>query len=260
MAELLVGVQTVLDSDQWDQRKPGLDLCLIGYPIGEGYPDRPMRKQLTAYFCEEAHLPPGPPQLREELEPFEISARQWITIQPKSGWSVYKEWNLENWNEIVARLHQTYPGIALAQIGGNTDPALQNVDCDLRGRTSVSQALWLLKHGILHLGVDSFSNHAAGAFRHPAVILFGSTSPTGSGYDTAINLWAGLECSPCYREDPRLSRQSRGPCVNPPGQVYDNPHHACMAAISVEAVWQAIVRLMAPIRQTHLTTPASAHS
>ena len=154
---------------------------------------------------------------------------------------------MANWNEIVTRLRQTYPGVAIVQIGGSDDPGLQEMDYDLRGRTSISQALWLLKNSVLHLGVDSFTNHAAGAFRHPAVIVFGSTSPTGSGYDTAVNLWAGLTCSPCYRENPRLSRQSRGPCIDPPGQVYEQPHHACMQGITVEAVWQAIVDLMPPV-------------
>jgi ADP-heptose:LPS heptosyltransferase len=130
-------------------------------------------------------------------------------------------------------------------IGGADDPALEGIDRDLRGRTSLSQSLWLLKHSALHLGCDSFSNHAAGAFGHPAVIVFGSTSPTGSGYQSAVNLWAGLNCSPCYREDPRFSHQSRGPCINPPGQDYKRPRHACMAAIGVEIVWEAIDALLA---------------
>jgi hypothetical protein len=54
-----------------------------------------MRKHLIGYFCDEARLPPGLPQLKEELEPFDISGR-WITIHPKSGWSVYKDWALDN--------------------------------------------------------------------------------------------------------------------------------------------------------------------
>lgn len=245
MAKLLAGVGAVFDSDQWDQRKPGIDLIPWGYPSAEGYPERPMRKHLTEYFCDEAHLPPGPPQLKEELEPFEIRSRRWITVQPNTGWSVYKEWSMENWNEIITRIHQAFPEVAIVQIGGSADdPELRGTDYDLRGRTSISQALWLVKHSLLHLGGDSFTNHAAGTFKHPAVILFGSTSPTGSGYDSAINLWAGLACSPCYREDPRLSRQSRGPCINPPGQDYAHPRHACMSSISIDAVWKAIVSVM----------------
>jgi ADP-heptose:LPS heptosyltransferase/glycosyltransferase involved in cell wall biosynthesis len=245
MAKLLVGVHKVCDADEWAKRERGADFTLIGYPIGEGYPEQPMRKHLTGYFCDEARLPPGLPQLKEEeLEPFEIGGR-WITIHPKSGWSVYKDWSLDKWNEIVRRIHRDYPEIAIVLIGGADDPALDGIDSDLRGRTSLSQSLWLIKHSALHLGCDSFSNHAAGAFGHPAVIVFGSTSPTGSGYASAINLWAGLDCSPCYREDPRISRQSRGPCINPSGQDYERPRHACMAVIGVEMVWEAIDSLLA---------------
>jgi ADP-heptose:LPS heptosyltransferase len=259
MAQLLVGVDQVFDADEWDRREPGLDLWLTGYPLGEGYPETPMRKHLVAYFCDEAGVPFGKPQLKEP-EPFAIGRPSWVTLHPKAGWSAYKEWPLDNWNAVVARFHEACPDIAVAQIGGAGDTPIEGIDCDLRGRTSISQAVWLVKHSVLHLGVDSFTNHAAGAFEHPAVIVFGSTSPMGSGYDTAINLWAGLGCSPCYREDPAISRQSRGPCINPPGQEYAEPRHACMAAITVDQVWEAVVRLLhlRPTTRAPQTTDLSA--
>ncbi len=243
MAQLLVGVDKVFRADEWDGREPGRDLWLTGYPLAEGYPERPMQQHLVAYFCDEAGVPFGKPQLKEP-EPFAIDRPAWVTIHPKAGWSAYKEWPLDKWSEIVARFHEAYPKIAVAQIGGAGDPPVEGADCDLRGRTSLSQAIWLVKNSVLHFGVDSFSNHAAGAFEHPSVIVFGSTSPTGSGYDSAINLWAGLDCSPCYREDPNISRQSRGPCINPPGQEYAHPRHACMAAITVDQARQALTDLI----------------
>lgn len=243
MANMLIGIDQVLDSDEWERREPGRDLWLTGYPLREGYPEHPMHKHLVAYFCEEAGVALARPQLREP-EPYPIGRQSWVTIHPKAGWSVYKEWPFDNWNAVVTRLREAYPDTAIAQIGGAGDPPIDGADCDLRGRTSISQAVWLVKNSALHLGVDSFTNHAAGAFGHPAIIVFGSTSPTGSGYDTAINLWAALGCSPCYREDPAISRQSRGPCINPPGQLYDQPRHACMAAITVDQVWGAITELL----------------
>jgi ADP-heptose:LPS heptosyltransferase len=243
MAKLLSGVHGVYDSGLWAARAAGADFNLIGYPLAEGYPERPMQRHLTAYFCDEVGVPIGLPRLSDALEPFDISGR-WITLHPKSGWSVYKDWALENWEAIVRRIHQFHPGVAVVQIGVTDDPPVGGVDHDLRGATSIAQALWLVRNSVLHLGVDSFTNHAAGAFQHPAVIIFGSTSPTGSGYETAINLWAGLNCSPCYREDPRISRNDRGPCIDPPGQDYDQPHHACMAAITVETVWGSVESLI----------------
>jgi len=241
IAKLLAGVGSVFDSDQWDDRKPGMDIA----PWSDGAPGQPMRKHLTTYYCEVAGLPPGPPKLKEELEPVDIKHSRWVTIHPASGWSVYKEWGVEKWNEIILRMHQAYPELGVVQIGGSADdPELHGTDYDLRGKTSISQALWLIKQSVLHLGIDSFSNHAAGALRHPAVILFGSTSPTGYGYASAVNLWAGLDCSPCYRLNPRLISNNGGSCKNPPNQDYDHPRHACMTAITVDDVWPWITRLL----------------
>ena len=79
------------------------------------------------------------------------------------------------------------------------------------------------------MGCDSFSNHVAGAYGTPAVILFGSTSPTGSGYKTATNIYKGIECQPCYKENPEVSKNPRGSC----------DHRTCMKSISVDEVIDA---------------------
>ena len=64
----------------------------------------------------------------------------------------------------------------------------------------------------------------------PAVILFGSTSPIGSGYEGNENLWYGKECSPCYKEY-EWARDPNGPCP------YDR---RCMKEITVEMVLSKI--------------------
>ena len=83
------------------------------------------------------------------------------------------------------------------------------------------------------MGVDSFTNHASATVGTPAVILFGSTSPTGSGYGQNINIYKGLECQPCYKEY-GWSKDSRGPCE------YEK---MCMNQITVDDVFKNFLEL-----------------
>jgi hypothetical protein len=95
------------------------------------------------------------------------------------------------------------------------------------------------------MGVDSFSNHLThikwAGKQTKGVILWGSTQATAAGYGENINISLGLPCQPCFREDPKISRQPRGLCINPEGQdSYDNPQHACMNLITVELVLERL--------------------
>jgi len=68
------------------------------------------------------------------------------------------------------------------------------------------------------------------------VILWGSTQASAAGYPHNANISLGLPCQPCFREDPTVSKMPRGVCINPPGQTYDRPRHACMHGIKVDDV------------------------
>ena len=103
--------------------------------------------------------------------------------------------------------------------------------------------LALISNATMHVGVDSFSNHATYVFNTPAVILWGSTQWSAAGYPNNTNISLGLECQPCFREDPAMSLHPKGPCIKPPGQVYEEPRHACMSGISVHQVNEAVKTL-----------------
>jgi ADP-heptose:LPS heptosyltransferase len=79
-------------------------------------------------------------------------------------------------------------------------------------------------------------NHAANALQVPAVIMFGSTSPTGSGYKDHVNLASGDSCQPCYREDNTIAVHKKPAC----------PYaHKCMVDyMSVDRVEQAIRNML----------------
>lgn len=231
------GVDVVMDSAQWDAWRGRFERAvpLIGYPIAGsvlevGYPHKPMAKHLVEYFAAEVGLA-GFPEL-ELTVPRGPKGQPYATLQRVAGWSKYKEW--PHWDEVVARL--PFPVVELRQEAG----------------LSLEQSIKMLAGARLHLGIDSFAQHATHylwrdgptARKVPAVVVFGSTQASASGYPHNVNLSAGLACQPCFRENPAISRQPLGPCVNPPRESYaDDTPPACMAAITVDMVVDAARRL-----------------
>ena len=189
IAKMLDGVDVVVDSDKWKDRPAGLDVSLRIYPIASGYPKVHMTKHLIEYACEEAGLPFAESQLKRTS----MVADEYITFQPTCGWSTLKEYS--HWDEVIRRLEK-----AGHQIVTIDDSRTWEITCRL------------IQNARLHIGQDSVGNHIAGAYKTPAVILFGSTSPTGSGYSTATNLWKPCKIGPCYFED-KFSNGIKGSCI-----------------------------------------------
>ena len=219
---------------------------MIGYPLKEGYPEKPMRQHLLRYFSEELKLRcgdelpqlncPGWPNLG--LEPF-----SYVTIHPQSGWSLYKNWSMSRWEKII----EECPEIPFIQIGSEKDYHLKGADHSFMGKPLI-QSVSLLSNAKFHAGVDSFTNHLTHVKwqgrQTPGLILWGSTQAAAAGYPENTNISLGLECQPCFREDPRISAMPRGLCINPPGQDdYFHPCHACMTGITVERVLEEVKTL-----------------
>ncbi len=217
---------------------------LIGYPLKDGYPEKPMAKHLIEYFAAEMGLSipekdgfPVLPHLTLNPGPRPPDAPLlYATIHPQAGWSVYKNWEAKKWEEVIA----ARPDIRFYQIGSATDTIINGAWPQYMGKP-IAESINLMAHAALHLGIDSWSNHATHiqwgdlGFT-PAIILWGSTQWDAAGYRHNVNISLGLHCQPCFREDPKISRMPRGPCINPPDQTYDKPQHACMADIGVERV------------------------
>jgi ADP-heptose:LPS heptosyltransferase/SAM-dependent methyltransferase len=225
---------------------------LVGYPLAEGYPERPMARHLLQYFALEAGLSgadlptvavPRPPR------PAGLPPR-YATLQARAGWSVYKNWPLERWAAAIAQCAD----VPVIQIGAADDPRVPGARHDFLG-TPLATGIALVANAAIHLGVDSFANHLTHLRWHdgdpdrgtpvPAVVVWGSTQASAAGYPHNVNLSLDLPCQPCFREDPALSRQPRGPCINPPGQVYREPRHACLHNLPVDRVVAAIRRTWA---------------
>ena len=211
---------------------------LIGYQIDWAKNcRRPMDRHLIRYFAEEmgldqaASVDPWQGLKLASLKLPRPSARlggEYVTLQVTAGWSKYKMWPLERWQEVQGAF-----------------PELRFVPIDESQGRTLAETIAIVANARLHVGVDSFANHLThyrwGGKRVPGVIVFGSSQVTACGYPTNINLSAGLACQPCFKEDPAISTMSLGPCINPVRGTYeDDTPHACMEAISVEQVVEAI--------------------
>jgi ADP-heptose:LPS heptosyltransferase len=129
-------------------------------------------------------------------------------------------WPLENWAALVSSM----PDCTFIQIGYPDEPTVPGA-IDWKGKTSLREALCLLKYASSFVGIDSSMAHATNAFGLPGVVLFGDSSPLYWGHSNNINIYKGVRCSPCFYYT------LNDPC--PYG-------HECMRQITVDEVRRAI--------------------
>jgi glycosyltransferase involved in cell wall biosynthesis len=237
---LAAGADLVMDAAQLAFWRRSFDsvIDLVGYPLAEGYPEKPMRGHLLQYFGAEMGLAvaqdyedplptlvlPRPPRADWTPEPY-------LTLQTTAGWSAYKEWPAHRWAEFLARM----PARRIVFIGADQ-------------RRSLKRSIALFANARMHVGIDSFCNHLTQFTWHdnilhwgkvPGVILWGSTQASAAGYAHNTNISLGLPCQPCFREDPKISKMPRDPC-QVGSRVYGDGLHKCMADIQVDRVVEAV--------------------
>jgi len=155
---------------------------------------------------------------KQKLSPYENV----VIMHIHSRTSANHHWSMKKWAALVRAL----PEYTFIQVGLKDEPCVEGA-VDWRSKTSLREIFALLKYATSFVGVDSSVAHATNAFNVPGVVLFGDTSPVHWGHPNNVNIYKGLECSPCYQI------LGRDPC---PFQ------HECMDLISVDEVKQALVR------------------
>ncbi len=146
-----------------------------------------------------------------------------------------KKWGDERFAELASKLQAT--GFAVIVVGSNleTDAARlihshSDQAMDFTGRTTVTELKALLSNASVLVGNDSGPAHLAAAVGIPTVTIF---APTGSVHCVSNMSYRGTHvcltpeagaCHTCYNPVCKLSR-------------------ACMASISVEKVFHAILEL-----------------
>jgi ADP-heptose:LPS heptosyltransferase len=173
------------------------------------------------------------PKLELKLKP--ILEENYITLHPTTGWSFYKEWPANRWEELIVKIQESSEiPVKFVQIGTPDEIKIAGCDHSYMG-VSLMDSINLIANAKLHMGGDSFSNHITHLTGTKALILWGSTQVSASGYDTNINISMGIPCQPCFKEKPTISSMSKGPCEN----LIDGVH-ACMAMITVDQVYETL--------------------
>ncbi len=138
--------------------------------------------------------------------------------------------------DIYPRLFKDFPEITFIGLGTlifsrNMEtiygdmPDLENAPnyISMKNKTSIRQAVALLKYSTSHILPDSFLNHASGGFNKKGIVIFGNTSPQVYGYKNNYNLWYAPPCSPCRLQDPVDSAAQEDCCIKDGIPVeYDN--------------------------------------
>jgi len=105
-----------------------------------------------------------------------------------------KDWDIKGWETVVKKCK----GYMFVQIGANAENPVKGA-FNMLGKTTLAQALSLVKYSKLFVGVNGLFNHVAEIFNIPKVILWGTASPQNFGYSAnTINICKKRNCSPCY--------------------------------------------------------------
>jgi ADP-heptose:LPS heptosyltransferase len=147
----------------------------------------------------------------EEMEARKTLARypNPVIIQINSRSSPNKHWPIDNWGKLVLN----NPQYDFLQVGLSNEQLVQGA-ADLRGKTTLRQSLGIVKVAKAFVGVDSGLAHVAAAFKTPAVVLFGASSPTVFGHTANKNLYHPPRCSPCMDILGMISCPYGAPCMS----------------------------------------------
>ena len=141
----------------------------------------------------EMAIPPG--TLRASLVP---------GGKPVHAWR-HKRW--PHYSQLVESLLSKYPQMQICIVGGKNDefpgvlPKHSRL-IDLRGRLSLRETAWVLKHSKIAIGNDCGPMHIADAVQTPSIVIFGPTCELKNGYTyRAVPLWRDVPCRPCQYSD-----------------------------------------------------------
>ena len=200
-------------SEQLLDRLRGLGLSVAAFsgpfppPPGSGHVSEVLAGPLRELGINESMPPP-----RLVLSPAALAEGprfSGVILHPGSG-SRHKNWPAENFVRVGEALHRE-AGLELALLCGPADEGPvkavaaglgPKVKALFSGLSIVSLAS-LLAGGRLFVGNDSGVSHLAGAVGAPVAAVYGPTDPSvwGVRQDRARNLSAGVDCSPCSREE-----------------------------------------------------------
>lgn len=137
---------------------------------------------------------------------------KFVSFQPCSK---YEAKSYDLWQEVIDQIlpFLREKDIHIIQIGGKDEKPLNNC-YHLQGKTTINQAAYLIKRGIMHFGADSFGVHIASSYDKPIVALYSNSRPENAGpYFNIKNKAKILEIDKSNRK-PSYSAQENPKTIN----------------------------------------------
>ena len=105
---------------------------------------------------------------------FPVNVEKYISFQP---FSKYPSKNYDYWEEVIAIIlpFLQQNNITLVHIGAKDDKVINNT-LNLCGQTNISQAAYVIKNSIMHVGADSFAAHIASGYGKKIVALYSNNN------------------------------------------------------------------------------------
>jgi len=146
----------------------------------------------------------------------------------------FKKWDTKRWERVIKKC----ANYVFVQIGSRSSEPIDGA-LNMLGKTTLTQAMSLVKYSKLVVTVDGIFNHVANVFDVPKVILCGLYNPRNFGYySNTINIWKKINCSPCFNLTNFPTQECKERCVN------NKKTPQCMLAIEESEVINAIKKML----------------
>lgn len=145
----------------------------------------------------------GKPFIHEHFIPLPFDG-EFISFQP---FSKYDSKNYAYWKDVIDIIYPSLlkNSIRIVQLGIKGEPRVSGC-YDLRGKTTLKQAAYIIKQGVLHVGTDSFGVHMASGFGKKIVALYNIMKPS--------------ECGPFWSDEKDIS------IIEPEREERENPSYS----------------------------------
>ncbi|MBC7281920.1 glycosyltransferase family 9 protein [Hoeflea sp.] len=133
----------------------------------------------------------------------------YLVVHPGAG-ATYKEWGLDRWEALIARIGNEYPGHRIVLTGAGAAEVAMTEELatrlggliNLAGHASWEEFVSVIAHAALVVCPDTATGHVAALFDVPTVSIFTGTNNAaqwGPYSDKARVLMRPVVCAPCYR-------------------------------------------------------------
>ena len=240
---LLTSVVPLDESVSWVEQNRRAVAQALGRPAGASRPD-PL-------------LPADRDFARRLYENLRLGQRGPVIGLHASGGRPVKQWPVERWAEVAARLERRF-GAEFVFTGSQADQplarqlarAVKGLSFDLTGKLGVRETMAVIERLDLFLSPDTGPMHMACAVGTPSLAVFGPSDPLryfsgGSGAPGTrhVVVRAELWCSPC-----NLIRRPPAECAGPQAPE-------CLRLVEAEQVEAEAARLL----ETHRRERSRAH-